>query len=355
MRRRRRTKRPPEFGPEGKPARGLSRRAALWGAVAAGALLGFLAALFMWNAGGGAAPGQSPLRLGDIAFDGAAAYRYLRQICAIGRRPSGSQGMERQQDLLEKHFTKLGAKVSRQRFQGRDPRNGNAVPMTNLLVQWHPDKNRRVLLAAHYDTLPFPMRDPKAPRGEFIGANDGGSGVALLMQLGHEIPKMSLDFGVDFVFFDGEEYVFTEDEPYFQGSEYFAKAYANQPPAHRYRWGVLLDMIGDANLRIFYEAQSYEWDDTRPLVEEIWGVAKRLGVREFVPRVKHNVRDDHLALHNIARIPTCDIIDFDYPPWHTRADTPERCSALSLAKVGWVVQEWLAGLRLDDPLGPAKE
>jgi hypothetical protein len=89
------------------------------------------------------------------------------------------------------------------------------------------------------------------------------------------------------------------------------------------------------------------WKDTRPLVVDIWNTAEKLGVKEFIPRRKHEVRDDHLPLRNIGKIPTCDIIDFDYPRsprnayWHTTADTPERCSALSLAKVGWVLQEWL--------------
>ena len=89
------------------------------------------------------------------------------------------------------------------------------------------------------------------------------------------------------------------------------------------------------------------WKDTRPLVTDIWKTAKRLGVDEFIDRTKHEVRDDHLALRNIGKIPTCDIIDFDYPNskaasyWHTEEDTPDKCSALSLAKVGWVLREWI--------------
>ena len=89
------------------------------------------------------------------------------------------------------------------------------------------------------------------------------------------------------------------------------------------------------------------WKDTRPLVQQIWATAARLGVREFVPRPKYEVRDDHLPLRNVARIPTCDIIDFEFPTrphnrfWHTEADLPNRCSGESLAKVGWVVLEWL--------------
>ena len=101
-------------------------------------------------------------------------------------------------------------------------------------------------------------------------------------------------------------------------------------------------MIGDADLQILQERNSMAWRDTRPLVGQIWETARRLGVREFVPRkMLFEVQDDHIKLHNIAKIPTCDIIDMDYPSWHTRQDLPEKCSALSLAKVGWVMQEWL--------------
>ena len=100
-------------------------------------------------------------------------------------------------------------------------------------------------------------------------------------------------------------------------------------------------MIGDADLQIYQERYSMGWEDTRPLVEQLWATAARLGVREFVNRRKYAIRDDHLPLRNVGKIPTCNIIDFDYPYWHTEADTPNKCSARSLAKVGWVVLEWL--------------
>ena len=87
------------------------------------------------------------------------------------------------------------------------------------------------------------------------------------------------------------------------------------------------------------------WRDTRPLVEEIWKTAARLEIDNFIRRVQHKVQDDHLPLHNVAKIPTCDIIDFDYPYWHTEGDLPRRCSGDSLAKVGWVVYEWLRQLK----------
>jgi hypothetical protein len=193
--------------------------------------------------------------------------------------------------------------------------------------------------------------DRTDPRGVFVGANDGASGTALLMALGHDMPGLSVRYGVDFVFFDGEEFTFSLDDPFFLGSEFFATTYAKEPPPYRYRWGVLLDMVGDADLQIYQERHSTWWPDTRPLVQEIWETARRLGVREFIAKRKHEVRDDHLPLHNIAGIPACDIIDFDYPAWHTRGDTPEQCSALSLAKVGWVLREWLSTTRPDRPDG----
>jgi hypothetical protein len=112
-------------------------------------------------------------------------------------------------------------------------------------------------------------------------------------------------------------------------------------------------MVGDADLQVYQEQFSVSWRETRPLVAQIWGTAQRLGVKEFIARAKHVVRDDHLPLRNIGRIPTCNIIDFDYPAWHTTADTPAQCSGESLAKVGWVVYEWLrsqeSGVRSQGP------
>lgn len=278
-------------------------------------------------------------------LDADRVYGYLKQICQLGRRPSGSRGMQRQQKLLEELFTKLGATVTRQEFLAPNPLGGAKVRMANLIVTWHPERMERVMLCAHYDTRPLPDRDPN-PRlrrqGRFIGANDGASGVAVLMELAHLMPKLQGNVGVDFVLFDAEELVYVDGrDRYFWGSEWFAQQYAENPPEHNYRWGVLLDMVGDEDLQIYHEQNSVSWPDTRPLVIEIWGTAQRLGVEEFIPRATHNVRDDHLALRNIAGIPTCDIIDMDYPYWHTEADSPGRCSGESLAKVGWVVYEWL--------------
>lgn len=281
----------------------------------------------------------------DTKFDGRRAYDYLKQVVALGPRPSGSAGMRAQQKLLAAHFRAQGGKVSFQAFRHRHPIDGSTVPMANLFVQWHPQRKQRILLCAHYDTRPFPDRDKVNPRGRFVGANDGGSGVALLMELGHVAARLKGRYGIDFVLFDGEEFVFSDRDPYFVGSEYFARSYAGNPPSFRYRWGVLFDMVADTDLQLFQEVNSTRWRDTRPLVNDIWNVARQLGVTEFVARPKYEIRDDHLKLRQIGRIPTCDLIDFDYPWWHTEGDTPEHCSAESLDKVGRVIVAWLRQLK----------
>ena len=279
------------------------------------------------------------------SFSGDRAMANLEAICDLGPRPSGSAAMDRQRAILAEHFRAAGATVSGQAFQIRDRRTGKPVHFENLLVSWHPDRTDRVLLAAHYDTRPFPDNDPVNPKGVFLGANDGASGVAVLMELAAAMPALPGPFGVDFVLFDGEEYVFAPRDPYFLGSTFFARQYAADHKAgrlpHAYRCGVLLDMVGDRDLEIWQEQHSVDWPDTRPVVDSIWDVARRLEVRQFVPRPKHAVQDDHLPLRMIAGIPTCDIIDFDYPQWHTTADAPDACSAESLDAVGRVMLAWL--------------
>ena len=110
-------------------------------------------------------------------------------------------------------------------------------------------------------------------------------------------------------------------------------------------------MIGDRHLQIYQDRNSVWWKDTRPITQEIWNTAHRLGIKEFIarthPKMRTPIRDDHLMLRNVGKIPTCEIIDFDYPKfpvnryWHTAEDIPARCSGESMAKVGWVILEWV--------------
>jgi len=281
----------------------------------------------------------------EHAFSGPRAFGHLEAICALGPRPSGSEAMDRQRQLVAAHFRDAGATVVGQAFQIRDRRTAKPVHMENLVVTWHPERTDRVLIAAHYDTRPFPDRDPVDPQGTFLGANDGASGVALLMELGRAMPSLPGPVGVDFVLFDAEEYVFGPRDPYFLGSTFFARQYAADKKAgrlrHAYRCGAVVDMVADRDLTLWQEEHSVDWPDTRPVVDAIWDVARRMEVRQFVPRPKHAVEDDHVPLRMIAGIPTCDIIDFDFPQWHTTGDAPASCSAESLEAVGSVLLQWL--------------
>ena len=272
---------------------------------------------------------------------------WLQRICDLGSRTSNSVGMKKQQQLLKDHFSRLGGKVQLQEFDVRHPQDGSRVTMANMIVQWHPQRKNRILLCAHYDTRPYPDRDPKNPRGLFLGANDGASGTALLAELAELMPTYKGSLGIDFVLFDGEEFVFQVDGgEYFLGSTYFSRNYKSEPPGYSYKWGVLLDMVADRELELYYEVNSLRY--ARQLVLDIWKTAARLGVKEFRPRSRHEVRDDHIPLNQIAGIPSCDLIDFDYPGvgrktsyWHTQQDKPENCSGVSMARVGWVVWEWM--------------
>lgn len=267
------------------------------------------------------------------------AFEYLVKICRIGPRPSGSSGMSKQQTMLIEHFAQFDAQVKLQPFDARDPLSGLPVRMHNMLVQWHPDTKDRVLLCCHYDTRPFPDRDRNPQQGKFLGANDGASGVALFMELAHQIQRINPTCGVDFLLVDGEELIYGNQGKYFLGSEYFAKEYRDHPPEYRYVWGIVVDMIGDRTLGIYQEKNSLKY--APELVRSVWGTAQEMGVKQFVSKPRHEVLDDHLPLNDIAGIPTIDIIDFDYPQWHTSQDLPANCSGESLAIVGNVLLQWL--------------
>lgn len=283
-----------------------------------------------------------------IVFDGQRAHGYLASICELGPRFSGSPGMQKQQALLEKHFSDLGGEVRYQEFDVPHPQTGQPVRMRNMVVHWGPPIAQRMLLCCHYDTRPFPDREPTPALREkpFLGANDGGSGVAMLMELANHMKVLSQQaqthgMGVDFVFFDGEELVYAQGDKYFWGSEYFARSYRDRPsPTFQYVNGILLDMVAGAGASFHLEVNSLRY--APQVTRDFWGLAARLGVKEFVNRRKHEVLDDHLALNQIAQIPTCDIIDFDYPHWHRRNDLPAACSAQTMGKVGRVLVAWIS-------------
>jgi hypothetical protein len=318
-------------------------------------ILGWIAMQF-WGTGPGEAGGQPMDKVpfaGDrvpaekakpVPFNAKRAMGYLEAICAIGPRMSGTGGMKKQQELIQAHFEKLGAKVVFQTFKAKQRSQPKEIEMANIIVSWHPDRQKRVILCSHYDTRPIADREPdkRKWREKFLSANDGGSGVALLMELANHMKDLKTPVGVDFVFFDGEEWVFNQTDKYFFGSEYFAKTWKATKDRPDYKAAILLDMIAGENLRL--PAEGTSWFRARPLVQEIWTLAGELRSSAFINKVGDRVMDDHLALQNVG-IPAIDLIDFEYPHWHRLSDVPENCSGESMEQVARVLAVWLQRMK----------
>jgi glutaminyl-peptide cyclotransferase len=298
-----------------------------------------------------ATAGDSKDEAKPVKFDGDRALKYLKQLCDIGPRISASAGMKKQQEMVEKHFKDLGATVTRQEFKVRQRSRKTDTEMVNLVISWNPDKPRRVILCSHYDTRPIADQEPNRTNWNkpFISANDGTSGVAFLMELGHHLKDLKSEFGVDFVLFDGEEYVFETNalgggDKYFFGSEHFASEYLKTKDRRKYRYdaGLLLDLCAghDAQLKV----ELFSLESAPKLVEQVWGVAKTVGAKSFKFERGYEIQDDHLAL-NRAGIPTIDLIDFDYPHWHKLTDTPDKISGDQMAEVSTVITVWLQKIK----------
>ncbi len=274
-------------------------------------------------------------------FDAPRAMGYLEALCKIGPRISGTDGMKKQQELLEKHFKDRGGDITWQRFTGTQRSVRKGVDMANLIVSWPPKRERRVILCSHYDTRPLADQehDTRRWRQPFLSANDGGSGVALLMELSNHMKDLKLEVGVDFVFFDGEEYVFEQDDDYFFGSKHFGREYRKSRDKKFYGAAILLDMVGGKKAN--FPVEPHSWEMAPGVVRAIWSIAGELKCSAFDEKTfGTHVQDDHLAL-NQNGIPAIDIIDFKYPHWHRLTDLPENCSGDSLEQVAKVLSVWL--------------
>jgi len=304
----------------------------LWSWHRAGA--GAAAALFLL-AGAGATIASA---VEPPIFDGAAAWRLVETQCAFGPRNPGSSGHRACLAWLEGELKKTGAVVKRQTFSYTPPGTKTPIPMCNLVATFGPGADRRILLATHWDTRPWAENDPDSTRRDkpILGANDGASGVAVLLQLARHFRSEPPPVGVDLVFFDGEDMGSKQDpKGWFLGSrEYGRRSLGQKPPEH----AVLLDMVGDADLLFYVEGNSLQAVPEQ--VAWFWAGAREVAPAFFTDQVGYYVEDDHLPLI-AAGIPCLDLIDFNYPHWHTHADTPDKVSISSLQVVGDVLTHLL--------------
>lgn len=268
------------------------------------------------------------------AFSGAKAFALLERQCAFGPRVPGTAGHAKCLEFMTAELKASGASVVPQRFQGFIAVSGKRADMTNLIASFRPELKTRLLFCAHWDCRAFADLDPNpANRKRPVpGANDGASGAAVLLQAAAVMKTSPPPVGVDLVFFDGEDGGLESDlSTWCLGSRHFASVW---PKASAPRYAVLLDMIGDRDLSLPVEVNSRRY--ASGIVDLVWGTARRLGLSAFSSADGYEVMDDHLELIK-AGIPAVDIIDLDYPHWHTTQDTPDKCGPQSLRSVGTLV------------------
>lgn len=281
------------------------------------------------------------------AFDGEAALEYLRTQLAFGPRIPGTDGHRQTGDWLVGLLRARADTVVVQSWD-HETTSGATIPLRNFIARFHPSATTRILLLAHWDTRPR----ADAAEGDQAdlpvpGANDGASGVAVLLGIADQLRAMPPTVGVDLLFVDGEDFGSFGDAAWADvliGSQYYA---ANPLSGPRPQFAILFDMVGDAELEIFQEGNSLT--GAPEVVARVWDAAEELGYGHiFVKRSRHTLSDDHIPLQRIG-IPAIDVIDFDYGPdhsyWHTPEDTEDKVSARSLEIVGRVAMAVIRGAR----------
>ncbi len=262
-------------------------------------------------------------------FDAAQAFSYLERQLEFGPRIPGSPGHQAMATWLDSLLTAKADTLLVQAWE-HVAVSGDTLPLRNFLARFNPGAPERILFLAHWDTRPHAdaaaSSDSTAP---VPGANDGASGVAVLLGLADGLATAPPSLGVDLLFVDGEDYGQFPDTDVLLGSKYFA---GNLPDDTLPRWAILFDMVGDADLRIPKEGNSLI--GAPRVVEQVWDMARRLGYGHiFVDVSGQSITDDHVPLQQVG-IPAINLIDFDYPAWHTPDDTIDQVSAASLQAVG---------------------
>ena len=266
-------------------------------------------------------------------FSGEKAFAHVQRLVDFGPRPAGSKGIEKSRDYIEDQLHRSGWQATRQAFSDDTPRG--KIQFVNLIAQFPGQGNGSspvFLLCSHYDTKMFDTI-------RFVGANDGGSSTGLLLELGRVIGQHpDLARKIELVFFDGEEaYEQFSQKDGLYGSRYFAR---QLKAARQFRGGLLFDMVGDRSLGITLPS-----DSPAEMARDIFAAAEALKLRNYFSYFDRELIDDHVPLNEIG-IPTLDIIDFDYPPWHTAGDTLDKISAESLQIVGSVAMYYLSEFML---------
>ena len=267
-------------------------------------------------------------------FSGENAFQHLIKQCSFGPRNPGSEGHKNTLNYYLNTFKGLADTVFTQSFEDEMPRTRAKVKMNNVIAQFNRESNKQIMISAHWDTRPWAdtgsIMKKEMP---ILGANDGASGVAVIIELAYIFKQNPPPIGVSLVLFDAEDYGVPGDSwTYCKGSQYFAR---NLPISYP-EYGINIDMIADRQPEFYIERISYQQNAS--LVLELWELSEELGLKAFKKQAKDSIFDDHVPLYEIAGIPAINIIDFDYPNdktnyWHTHNDIVQNCSPNGLYQV----------------------
>lgn len=281
-------------------------------------------------------------------FNADSAYNYVKKQLDFGPRVPGSIAHKQCAEWFVDFFSGKADTVYVQDFRTR-LYDGRGIDGKNIIAAFNPEAKKRILLAAHWDSRPFADHDPDKNNWNtpIDGANDGASGVGVLMEIARILNDNPVNIGVDIILFDLEDYgapyflnLMTNDD-WALGSQYWAK----NPHIYNYRayFGILLDMVGASNAK--FPKEYYSQQFAPALSNDVWKIARELGYDEyFTNELGHPINDDHIYVNAIARIPMIDIIHLEnnsessfYPYWHTVKDNIEQIDPKTLGVVGDVV------------------
>ena len=277
-------------------------------------------------------------------FDGDKTYSYLLAQCDLGPRYPGSEGHIKAKNLFKNHFKPLADSFTIFEERIRNPYGEDTLRLYNILSRFNMESTDRILLMAHWDTRAIADLDSIVENRNkpIIGANDGASGVAVLMHIANLLyGNPMINLGVDILLTDGEDLGRAGDVHNFGlGMKEFSKHIPDPLP----RAAICIDMVGDKELTLPIEGFSIK--QNREMAIDLWSYAQSLGYEQFIFEVGVPIMDDHRVLYTHTGIPSINIIDFQYPNstknyWHTLEDTPDKCSPESLAAVGTVVINYL--------------
>ena len=277
-------------------------------------------------------PGSEARPVPDLwnLYSGERAFADVRALVDLGPRPAASAPLERARQYIIAEMEKAGWKIEKQEFEDDTPRG--RIRFVNLIARYGGDPaTQQAIICSHYDTKLFDTI-------RFVGASDGGSSTGALIELARTLAKdPGLARRMELVFFDGEEaFVQFTDTDGLYGSRYYAKILRDSGRFKQFKFGILWDMMGPKNLDITLSP-----DSPAGLTRGILKAADALRLRQDFTLYDRNIYDDHIPLLHIARVPTIDLIDFNYPPWHTAADTLDKLAPESLKAVGAVTLYYL--------------